>query len=106
MKEVPVAEPVMIKTVLRSVERPFFRVIVTGFTTLSVLSVHNRKWNYHTPVPVPPDHFKTVGVPASTDVGTDVKPSLDCARAAAINEAPTNRFFTKYISNAAGDEVR
>lgn len=79
MKEPPVPALVITRTVLRSVERPFFRVSVTGES--------------------PPDHFNTVGLPACTDVGTVVKPSLDCVRAATTKEAPMNRFFTKYIPN-------
>lgn len=97
MKEPPVPALVITRTVLRSVERPFFRVSVTGYTTLSVLSTLTSKRNCLTESP--PDHFNTVGLPACTDVGTVVKPSLDCARAATTKEAPMNRFFTKYIPN-------
>lgn len=53
--------------------------------------------NHLTEVSSPPDHFKTVGTPAFTDVGTDVKLSWDCARAAMTNEAPMNKLFMKYI---------
>lgn len=80
MKDVPVVEPVTIETVWRLFAEPCWRMIVTA-------------------VPSPPVHFRVVGLPATTEVGTVVKASLVvCAMVATAKEAQTRRALVKYMS--------
>lgn len=92
----PVAE-YKIPMVLRSVDRPCFNVIVTGYARPK-----DQNMSLETPIgvqltePSPPDHVTRVGVPAWTEVGTLVN-AIFSARADTTKVRPRNRLFEKSI---------
>lgn len=89
------------ETVARFVAGPRFNVMVTVWIASSLTNLPSslpssnevRKLTE----PSPPSHFKVVGTPPVTDVGTCVNPIFDCARAATTSEAPTKKLLTSCI---------